>query len=86
MVGVDPDQVNRADQIRANMHACEEKQRALLKKLGIDRLDLDLIKQKLARCPSAKQKQAMLVAVKRVAKVAELERNQQEELAEIADL
>ena len=86
VVGVDPDQVNRADQIRANMHACEEKQRALLKKLGVDRLDLDLIKQKLARCPSAKQKQAMLVAVKRVAKVAELERNQQEELAEIADL
>ena len=86
VVGVDPDQVNRADQIRANMHSCEEKQRVLLKKLGVDRLDLDLIKQKLARCPSAKQKQAMLVAVKRIAKVAELERNQQEELEQIAEL
>lgn len=85
VVGVDPDQVNRADQIRANMHACEEKQRVLLKKLGVDRMDLDLIKQKLARCPSAKQKQAMLVAVKRIAKIAELERNQQEELEEIAE-
>lgn len=86
VVGVDPDQVNRADQIRANMHACEEKQRGLLKKLGVDRLDLDLIKQKLARSPSAKQKQAMLVAVKRIAKIAELGRNQQEELEEIAEL
>jgi hypothetical protein len=59
-------------------------ERVLLKKLGVDRLDRDLIKQKLARCPSAKQKQAMLVAVKRVAKIAELERNQQVELEEIA--
>jgi uncharacterized protein (DUF342 family) len=85
VVGVDPDQVNRADQIRSNMHACQEKQRGLLKKLGVDRMDLDLIKQKLARCPSAKQKQAMLVAVKRIAKIAELERNQQEELEQIAE-
>ncbi|MDA0337787.1 MAG: FapA family protein, partial [bacterium] len=85
VVGVDPDQVNRADQIRANMHTCEGKQRVLLKKLGVDRLDLDLIKQKLARCPSAKQKQAMLVAVKRIAKIAELERNQKVELEEIAE-
>lgn len=86
VVGVDPDQVNRAEQIRANMHACEEKQRALLKKLGVDRLDLDQIKQKLARSPSANHKQQMLMAVKRIAKVAELERNQQEELQQIAEL
>jgi uncharacterized protein len=86
VVGVDPDQVNRAEQIRANMHTCDAKQRVLLKKLGVDRLDLVLIKQKLARCPSAKQKQAMLVAVKRIAKIADLERNQQQELEEIAEL
>ena len=36
--------------------------------------------------PSAKQKQSMPVAVKRVAKIAELERNQKEELEEIAEL
>ena len=80
MVGVDPDQVNRADQIRANMRACQGKQNALLKKLGVDSLDLNRIKQKLARCASAKQKKSMLVAIKRIAKIAELERNQQEEL------
>ncbi|MBT4609401.1 MAG: DUF342 domain-containing protein [Gemmatimonadetes bacterium] len=85
VVGVDPDQVNRAEQIRANMHACENKQRGLLKKLGVDTLDLDLIKQKLARVASAKQKQQMLMAVKRIAKIAELERNQQVELEEIAE-
>ncbi|MBT3343169.1 MAG: DUF342 domain-containing protein [Gemmatimonadetes bacterium] len=85
VVGVDPDQVNRADQIRANMHTCDNKQRALLKKLGVEHLDLDLIKQKLARVASAKQKQQMLMAVKRIAKIAELERNQQEELEEIAE-
>ena len=85
VVGVDPDQVNRADQIRANMHTCENKQRALLKKLGVDHLDLDLIKQKLSRVASAKQKQQMLMAVKRIAKIAELERNQQVELEAIAE-
>ena len=85
VVGVDPDQVNRADQVRANMRACEGKQRALLKTLGVDSLDLNLIKQKLARCASAKQKKSMLVAIKRIAKIAELERIQQEELQQIAD-
>jgi hypothetical protein len=85
VVGIDPDQVNRADQIRANMHACQEKQRKLLKKLGVESLDVSLIKQRLARCPSPKQKQAMLMAVKRIAKVAELEQNQQAELEEIAE-
>ncbi|MFH1572023.1 MAG: flagellar assembly protein A [Gemmatimonadota bacterium] len=85
VVGVDPDQVNRADQIRANMHACEDKQRKLLKTLGMETLDLDLLKQKLARCASPQQKQAMLVSVKRIAKIAELEKNQEQELAEIAE-
>ena len=85
VVGIDPDQVNRADQIRANMHACQEKQRKLLKKLGVESLDVSLIKQRLARCPSPKQKQAMLMAIKRIAKVAELEQNQQLELEEIAE-
>ena len=37
VVGVDPDQVNRADQIRANMHACQQK---LLEKIGVDSVDL----------------------------------------------
>ena len=46
---------------------------------------MSLIKQRLARCPSPKQKQAMLMAIKRIAKVAELEQNQQLELEEIAE-
>ena len=85
VVGVDPDQVNRADQIRANMQACQQKQLKLLKKVGVDTLDLQLIKQKLAHCDSPKQKQAILMAVKRIAKIAELEQNQQQELEEIAE-
>ena len=85
VVGVDPDQVNRADQIRANMHACEEKQRKLLNSMGMETLDLDQLKVKLARSKSPKEKQAMLVSVKRIAKIAELEKNQQEELEEIAE-
>ena len=85
VVGVDPDGVNRSDQILANIRACEEKQTKLLESLGVATLDLDLLKQKLAHCGSPQQKQAMLVSMKRVAKIAELEKNQQEELAQIAE-
>ena len=85
VVGVDPDQVNRADQIRANMQACQGKQLKLLKRIGVETLDLQLIKQKLAHCTSPKQKQSMLMAVKRIAKIAELGQNQQQELEEIAE-
>ena len=67
------------------MQACQQKQLKLLKKVGVDTLDLQLIKQKLAHCDSPKQKQAMLMAVKRIAKIAELEQNQQQELEEIAE-
>jgi len=73
VVGVDPDRVNRADQILANIRACEGKQAKLLRSLGVETLDLGLLKQ------------AMLVSMKRVAKIAELEKNQQTELEEIAE-
>ena len=85
VVGVDPDQVNRADQIRANIHAVQQKQQKLLEKIGVDTLDLQLIKQKLVTVRSPKEKQAMLMAVKRIAKLAELEKNQEGELEEIAE-
>ena len=67
------------------MQACQAKQLKLLKKIGVENLDLQLIKQKLAHCTSPKQKQSMLMAVKRIGKIAELEQNQQQELEEIAE-
>ena len=84
VVGVDPDMVNRAEQIQTNMQACQEKQRKLMESIDIPSLDLEIIKQKLARTRSSKDKQAILLGVKRIAKVAELEQNLQKELKEIA--
>ena len=83
VTGVDPDLVNRAEQIHANMQACQEKQRKIMESIGVPSLDIELIKQKLTRLRSAKDKQAVLQGVKRIAKVAELEQNLQKELEEI---
>ena len=55
-----------------------------MESIDIPSLDVEIIKQKLARTRSAKSKQAILLGVKRIAKVAELEQNLQKELEEIA--
>ena len=46
-------------------------------------LDVELIKQKLARTRSPKDKKAILIGVKKVTKVAELEQSFEKELQEI---
>ena len=83
VTGVDPDLVNRAEQIHANMQTCQEKQRKVMESIGVPSLDVELIKQKLARTRNPKDKKAILMGVKRVAKVAELEQNLEKELEEI---
>ena len=85
VAGIDPEFVTRADQIRANIQACEEKQRKIMKGIGIESMDLEIIKQKIARSRDPKEKKKILVSLKRIAKVAELEQNLQKELAEIAE-
>ena len=84
VAGVDPDQVNRIEQIQSNMQACRQKQDKLMRTIGVPSLDVQLIKQKLARSRSPKDKQSILLGVKRIAKVAELEQNLQKELDAIA--
>ena len=84
VTGIDPEHVNRVEQIRTNMQACEEKQQQLMETIDVDSLDIELIKQKLASCRDSGDKQAILICLKRIAKIAELEQNLQEELDEIA--
>ncbi|MFT5373549.1 MAG: hypothetical protein ACI906_000365 [Candidatus Latescibacterota bacterium] len=85
VAGIDPESVNRAEQIRANMQTCNDKQRAMLERIGVPNLNVALIKQKLAFCRSPKDKQKILMMVKRIAKVAELEQSLQKELEETAE-
>ena len=44
--GVDPDLVNRAEQIHSNMQTCQEKQRKVMESIGVPSLDVELIKLK----------------------------------------
>jgi uncharacterized protein (DUF342 family) len=54
VAGIDTESVNRAEQIRANMQTCNDKQRAMLERIGVRSLNVALIKQKLAFCRSPK--------------------------------
>ena len=85
VTGIDPEQVNRAEQVRSNMQACEEKQKKMLKSISVDSLDLAVIKQRLSMCRSPKDRQNVLKTIKRIAKIAELEQHQQKEIEAIAE-
>jgi hypothetical protein len=84
VAGINPDHVNRTDQIRANLLVCQEKQCSMLDRIGVANLDVALIKQKLSAVRSPKDKQKILLSVKRITKIAELEQNLQNEMEEIA--
>jgi uncharacterized protein (DUF342 family) len=85
VAGIDPEYVSRVDQIRANMQACEDKQTKLMGAIGIETLDLGLVKQRLARTRDEKRRKAILAALRRVAKIGELQKNLQSELKEIGE-
>ncbi len=85
VAGINPDFVNRAEQIRSNMQVCEGKKQKIMKTIGVESLEVEFIKQRLTLARSPKDKQSILLNVKRIAKVAELEQNLQKELEDIAE-
>ncbi len=84
VVGIDPDYVGRAEQIRANAQACQEKQLKLLRAVGLESSEVPAVRQRLARCRTPQDKQAVLSCLKRVARIASIEQSLQDELAAIA--
>ncbi len=86
VAGVNPESLERIEQIRTNIHACNQKQASLLANIGIPSKDVGLIKQKLSYCRDAEEKQKILMTVKRIAKVAELVKSLEDELDEIAEM
>jgi len=85
VTGVNPESLERIEQIRANIHSCNQKQINLLSIIGVSSVDVSLIKQKLSYCRTNEEKQKILSTVKRIAKIAELVKSLEEELEEIAD-
>lgn len=85
VAGVDPAHLERLEQLRANLHSCQEKQKQLADTIGVDRLDINLIKIKLARTENEAEKQSILAAVKRMARVTELAQSLQKEIDGIGE-
>ena len=84
VVGVDPDRVNRLDQLRDNIRACEERQQRLMEKIGVDSLDMEVIRQKLQLTASPQQKKLIVSGLKRIARVTSLHESLHQEVEELA--
>jgi hypothetical protein len=84
VVGVDPDRVNRLDQLRANIRACEERQQRLMEKIGVDSLDMEVIRRKLQVTASPQQKKLIVSGLKRIARVTSLHESLHQEAEELA--
>ena len=84
VVGVDPDRVNRLDQLRANIRACEERQQRLMEKIGVESLDMEIIRRKLQLTASPQQKKLIVSGLKRIARVTSLHDSLHQEVEELA--
>lgn len=84
VVGVDPELVSRAEKARAQLRQLETRQKKVLAALGVETLDLRVIKQKLRAAPADKRGALMQVA-KEVAGLSEAHKNLRQQLTEIAE-
>ncbi|MEW6754978.1 MAG: flagellar assembly protein A [Candidatus Latescibacterota bacterium] len=86
VAGVDPDSVTRVDQLRSNLAACEERRRHLMEKVGLDSLDLELVRQRLRRVATSEQRKAVVAGLRRLARIAALAESLRQELEELSEV
>ena len=84
VAGVDPDRVNRMEQLRANIAACDERQKRLMDKIGLDSLDVELVRQKLRRTSAPQHKKLLASGLKRIASISALQESLRQEVSELA--
>lgn len=85
VAGVDPDRLSRMDQLRANVGACEERQRLLMERYGLDSLEPEALRLRLQRARSPAVRQALGTGLKRIARIVVLRDSQRRELEELAE-
>ena len=83
VVGIDPDQSNRQEQLRANLESCMSRQIRMTNQLGMEELDIGLLKHRLQQASSAHAKKAIILAIKKIARLAELRRDLEREIEEL---
>ena len=83
VAGIDPDQSNRLDQLRANLESCVSRQLLMTNQLGMEELDVGLLKQRLQQTSSPQGKKAIILSIKRIARLAELRRDLEREIEDL---
>ena len=83
VAGIDPDQANRLDQLRANMASVESRQQRLMDQLGVEELDIALLRRRLSDTESPHTKKAIILAIKKIARLTELRRDLEVEIEEL---
>ncbi len=78
--GVDFRQVERMESLRSALYTCEERMQEHMKKLDITTLDIALIRARLQRRTSPKNRRTILASVKRLARLNERRDALQEEM------
>lgn len=78
--GVDFLQVERMESLRSALYTCEERMQQHMKKLDITTLDIELIRARLQRRTSPKNRRLILASVKRLARLNERREALQEEM------
>ena len=83
VAGVDPELVKRVEQVRSNMKICQARQQKMMAQAGLQDLGVEAIRHTLKMAPSPVHKRGILLALKKITRMAELQRNMEQEIERI---
>ena len=84
VAGVDPELVRRSEKVRARFKLLEDRQKKLLKAIGVDTFAPRAIKQKFKATPADK-KAGLMEAVRKLTEFGDAQKHLRQQLAEIAE-
>ncbi len=83
VAGVDPVQVERLEELRGELHTCEERMQAFMEALGLSSIDVEEIRARLRRPTTRERRRDALLAVKRLARLSERRQQLRTEMNDI---
>jgi uncharacterized protein (DUF342 family) len=84
VAGVDPELVKRLEELRARRRTYEARRQELRERLGMEQVDVELVRQKLLKLSSHAMRRRLMIGVKQAVRLDELYEALQREMEEIA--
>lgn len=85
VAGVDPELVNRLEQVRSNIKICQARQNKMMEQVGLQDLGVEAIRQTLKVAVSPDRKRGILLVLKKITRMAELQRDMEQEIETIVE-